>query len=411
MSRNSKTMLLFVLGGWTLYLVSLMVPKNRSLWVFGAWFGEKFSDNSRHYFEYVNKNEKHIRAIWLTKNPDTIELIRSKGYEAYHPYSVKGTLLSLRAKIGILATGVLDINEDVTGGMVLVELWHGTPLKKILHDDSVSGKQTKFWKWLKHVLPLFKVKLITAPSDSVANIFSSAFRVSPEKIVITGYPRTDVFYREAGCELPIVQSVVRYKDEKNSKVGIYMPTHRQAGQADIIGSFLGELSNIDTELRKSNIILLVKLHFYHQKEIESGKYNYENIIFVKDKDIEQDVYPLLLYTDFLITDYSSIFFDYALLDNPMLFAAFDKESYLSKDRELYFEYETVVPGPILKNWKDLIDAINNLTKGDNHHLGKIKSVKKEFNKYTDGRNSERVNAEVFRLAGIVGRPRRELLTL
>jgi CDP-glycerol glycerophosphotransferase (TagB/SpsB family) len=125
--------------------------------------------------------------------------------------------------------------------------------------------------------------------------------------------------------------------------------------------------------------------------------NYSNIKAVHDKDIEQDIYSVVPDYDILITDYSSIFFDYLLSDNPIIFAPFDYEKYITKDRELYYDYDEVTPGPKCKNWEEVLEWIVKFKENPNLFKKEREEVKNRFHKYHDGKNCERVYEEIIKL--------------
>ena len=145
-----------------LYWLSYLIPKDKNLWVFGAWFGERYADNSKYLFEYVNKYHPEIKAVWLTRNQNTYDLIKKKGYKVYKINSLGGIYYSLRAKVGIISVGLKDINMYLTGNMQIVQLWHGIPLKKIMFDDKITFKQpTNFKKFLLFLFPFLKSNFLT----------------------------------------------------------------------------------------------------------------------------------------------------------------------------------------------------------------------------------------------------------
>ena len=102
-----------------------------------------------------------------------------------------------------------------------------------------------------------------------------------------------------------------------------------------------------------------------------------------------DIQELLLISDILITDYSSMIFDYLLLDRPILLFAYDLNEYLN-ERGMYYNFEEIAPGPILLNGTELIDAIKNIENIDKKFIEKRKMIKNRINKYTDGKSIERV---------------------
>jgi len=183
-----------------IYLTSSIIPKNKNLWVFGAWFGEKYADNSKYLFEYINKNHHEIRTIWLTRNKDTLKLIRSKRYEAYLIYSLNGFLLSMRSKVTIVTVGLSDVNMATISNNQIVNLWHGTPLKKIMYDDRITFKAlSRIKKFIiKNFFPFlwhdYSKYILIATSPEVQRVISGAFKVPIYNVKVTGYPRNDVFF-------------------------------------------------------------------------------------------------------------------------------------------------------------------------------------------------------------------------
>ena len=92
----------------------------------------------------------------------------------------------------------------------------------------------------------------------------------------------------------------------------------------------------------------------------------------------------------MITDFSSVHFDFLLMDRPIIFAPFDKEEYLKDDREFYFNYDEVTPGPHAKNWSEILNYIENFVQDPTLFEEERIQVKSRFNKYTDANNCQRV---------------------
>ena len=394
MVKKVKIIIILFLGN-IIFLISCLIPKNKNLWIFGAWFGDKYADNSKYLFEYVNKNNPEIRAIWITNNENSYKLVKKEGYEVYYKNSLKGYLYSSFARVGIISTGIHDIIQYTTGRMKIVQLWHGTPLKKIMYDDKITANLNK--NSLKEKIVLFakgfdEKNIFIASSEEVRNIFASAFRVPPNRIKVTGYPRND-FNLNIG-DIPI-KSLLKNLKGKGTKIGIYMPTHRQAGEKDSTKYLIDNIDQVNSYLRKIDSFLLVKVHYYslNKEKIENSKY--DRILFIKDEDIDQDIYKILPFTDYLITDYSSIYFDYLLLNKPIIFAPFDIEDYLKNDREFYYNYNDVTPGPKAYNWNEVLKYINEIIKEPNKNENKRKLINQKFNKYNDNKNCKRVLKEII----------------
>ncbi|GAB6077191.1 CDP-glycerol glycerophosphotransferase family protein [Desulfurobacterium crinifex] len=386
-----------------LYWLSFIIPKDKNLWVFGAWFGERYADNSKYLFEYVNKYHPEIKAVWLTSNRKTFEIVKNKGYNVLKISSLKGIVYSLRAKVGIISTGLRDINMYLTGNMQIVQLWHGTPLKRIMFDDKVTFRPpTTFKKILFLVFPFLKKNLyysdalLIATSEEVRKKISSAFRVPLERVKVTGYPRNDSFFQDYRENLEFAKKMLHLK-LKGKKLAIYMPTHRKEGEMDISKLLFSDMEFIDKKLQELNCMLLVKLHYYHTNEsLHLRKKKFSNIIMLNDDLIEHDIYAILKLVDILITDYSSVYFDFLLLDKPIIFAPFDMESYLKNDREFYYDYNEVTPGPKAKNWNEVLVYLKEAIENPEKYGKERERIKKIFHKYQDGNSSKRVFNEIIK---------------
>jgi CDP-glycerol glycerophosphotransferase (TagB/SpsB family) len=392
--------------GDLLWLATTIAPKDKSLWIFGAWYGDAYADNSKYLFEYVNRNHHTIRAVWLTKNKAAYDLVKSRGYEVHLVNSIRGFLLRVKSGVWVVSSGILDFNSYWTwpiGRVKIIQLWHGTPLKTLGYDDphDIYRSQGTILARL-HVLPFNKRvsqdDLYIAASEEVRSKIAMVFRVSPEKVQITGYPRTDVLFARDKPKVPITDLLHKLKE--TFTLAIYMPTQRQEGETSL-SFLLNDLKSVNSRLAELNVILLVKLHFCHLGELHSLDRFLSNVLFVKDEDIDQDIYAILSETDLLITDYSSIYFDYLLLNKPIIFAPFDIQSFTANDRPLFYDYFDVTPGPKARNWDEVIECIEaTVRKSDVYEEQRLK-VDSIFNAYHDGNSSQRVYqamaAELFPL--------------
>jgi len=396
--REKVCRLIALIFGDFIYLISVIVPKRKNLWVFGAWMGETYSDNSKYLFEYVIKNYPEIQAVWLVNNETTLKLLKSKNYPVFKSYSLKGTWISMRAKVAVLSTWFSDINWFTVPNKKFALLWHGTPLKKIGFDDKknsdiTSGRRKAFFKLFPYISQDFSKILITAPSDIVRKLFVGAFK-STENIRITGFPRNDVFSQKDVENFPIKAKILELK--KKYKIGIYMPTHRKNSRREFDAYIAENLDMVNSRLKEIDVVLLFKYHVFNPHTAKNRKNEYSNIIILNNEDINQDVYPLLTLVDFLVTDYSSIYFDFLLADKPIIFAPFLSEQYICNDRELYFNYNEVTPGPKAKNWDELLICIEETIKKPDEYKRQRAELNNKFNQYHDGGNCKRVFDEIIR---------------
>jgi len=301
--------LFFYIFNLILYYISLIIPKDKKIWIFGSWFGVKYGDNSRYLFEYINKYHPTIRPIWLTDSEPIIEELESQGYEVYKRYSLRAILIGLQAKYSIfvqtnLSDCMLFLNNPRTHN---IQLWHGIPLKKIGFDDTVSIVKYNKSNLKEKIFPFLKVKysLLIASSNEDKTNFSTAFNNQYHSIAITGYPRNDILLNQKVSNFFTIT---------------YLPTFRGSmeSEIDLFSDYKFDADKWHKILNKLKVTLNIKMHPVNKPNdlILSQLSHYNNINFLD----EIDGAKILEKTDILITDYSSVYFDYLLTDKPIIFA-------------------------------------------------------------------------------------------
>lgn len=326
---------------YLLYFFSGFSKRNSHIWVFGS-FGT-YNDNSKYLFEYINNNEPTISAIWISKSLASVTLARLNGYRAYSTWSFWGLYYSLRAKAYIYSAYVSDINFFTSKNALKINLWHGIPLKKIEFDiksKPLSDIFTDASLWVKYRRPAQHVRpnLLLATSQYVADYsFKSAFQVKEKNMIISTYPR-------------VIDLCKRNKLRKNNEnfTFLYAPTWRDSG-GDFITASQINFSVLNEFLNKNNAVLILKFH--PATHIDFSPSTYSQIRLADKNDDPND---LMIESDCLITDYSSIYFDYICQNKPVLFFPFDKEEYLSQ-REMYMNYDENTPGRKANNFEQLVE--------------------------------------------------------
>ncbi|TVZ16175.1 CDP-glycerol glycerophosphotransferase family protein [Maribacter sp. MAR_2009_72] len=381
-----------------LWYIQLLFPRKDNIWIFGAWNGQRYSDNSKYLFDYVSENHKDIMAIWITKDKKVQSRIREQGKKCYMSNSLKGIYLSLRAKFVIVSSGKNDISKLFVNGAKLVHLWHGNPLKKIGLDDNYSSANGFFYskivRWFYPMVYEFNYDYMVSNSQIFTPFMQSSYRLNTDQILETGCPRNDIFYSTSKDVFNIELSK-RFKD---SKIVYYLPTFRNSETPKNIftqDDYVEE--KVEAFLQKENIVLVNKGHFVESKTGLSGTSQNSRIVHLKDSDITSDINNMLKDADALITDYSSAFFDFLLTERPILFAAFDLQEYMSHSRELYFNYEDAVAGPIVHNWEEILFQLSTIW-NDEENKKVVLQKNKIYNKYHDAFNSKRVTDALLRLS-------------
>lgn len=395
--------LLFVLR-----FLSYLMPRSKNVWVFGH--PTKFDGNSKYFFLFLQNSKVGgvgaVRALWVSRNEKLVAQLRAKGYKAFLLYSLAGIWVCLRAKFHFVDTSLEALNYWLAGGAKVINLFHALPIKK-MEQDVMKGDSTEvtlfhskgFVKFLMRFLfPWRFVKPAFVPSSSplYTDVFSSMFRLSKERIEDTGIPRNDVLFSDIpGAELGLDENAFQKVQEERThgkKIVLYAPTFRDTGDAH---SFLEEkeaLQKLDALMQNSNALFLVKIHPFMKIKIPEGEYR--NILFANPNT---DSYPLLKLADVLVTDYSSIFVDFLLLNRPEIFFAYDLEKYMTKDRELYFDYNDFTPGPKARTLDELLQALQETLQGKDDFQNKREQQLKLCFTHKDGNASERIFEVVQKL--------------
>ncbi len=359
----TKLLLASILGS-PLYILSKLIPKSDNIWVFGSTDG-KFIDNSKYLYLYTKVHYPHIHTIWISKDIATSTQLRKKGINAYYEFSLLGMLYSMRAKYVFVSSHIPnDVNPYTIGNSKIVQLWHGVPLKVIEWDRFPRVKETLMYKLVKFfdkkIFSLFSYDYLLVPSIRLIEIFKRAFDIPEDsRLIIAGYPRNQAFltpraFKDQDKDEHITR--IEKKISEYSAAIFYLPTFREAYEFNPFSKKY-KFDKLMELLKEQNILLLIKPHPRDTNLIRYLKKlkNQEDHVLVLSPYI--DIYPLLTKCSILITDYSSIFFDFMLTRKPIIFAAFDLDEYLSKDRGTYFEYTQIVPGPVTKDWVEVREHV------------------------------------------------------
>jgi len=355
------------------------VPRNPNLWVFGAWFGEKYTDNAKNLFEYITINDKTIDAVWITRNKSVYNKLNEQNIKCYMNNSLKGMFICLKAKLYIFSSSISDINPLLMNGATKIQTWHGSTLKKVGLDAFKKKNELKQFI-LKYIIPFkweYNYDAVISSSQFYADFLSTAFNMRKSQIIISGYPRNDVFFSDKKSKY--LENLV--KKYKLPKIILYLPTFRDRDpEMDFFTKFGFDLKEWDQYLNDSNSILVIKPHF--AAKINTNQIKNDRIILYNEK-YEPDINLFMKDVDLLITDYSGVYFDFKLTSKPIVLAPFDLEEYMSFSRELYVEYDTLeeLKG---ENWNEILMIL----KENKFDIGF--KAKTKFNDYYDGNSAERL---------------------
>ncbi|MGB3962060.1 MAG: CDP-glycerol glycerophosphotransferase family protein, partial [Sulfurimonas sp.] len=300
-------------------------------------FISKGSITSNNKALFIHCYKEGLDVVMLTDNQEQYKELQTLNMPVVWLESWRAYRLMAQAKF------TLQDQANITQEIMLLgpkqktlQMWHGIPLKRL------------------NKLTTFSYDYLISTSDFVNETTLSKV-IEAKEYKDFGYPRNDLFLQESHdaydllfCDKTIY-NFVKEKFGTNHKIALYMPTHRESNKAAKIPL---DFEKLNAFLSANNMTLIVKLHHFVQKLYEDE--NYSNIFF---HTTHGDIYPLLKYTDILITDYSSVYFDFLLLNRPIIFFDYDKEEYEANMQGFLYDYESFTPGVHAKTQEELHEAL------------------------------------------------------
>ena len=400
---NAKKIL--ALPGYALgALASLVVPRRADLWVFGS--GPGIGEGSLALYRAAFRARPDRPLLWLARDENDLAAARRLGIAAVLKSSRAGLWATLRARVVVVSHGFGDANRYGLRGAFVVQVWHGIPLK-LINLDSPAILRTRFLPdsgIVRRMLRLMyrraatSIDLLPAASEVSAIRLRSAFALPAARVVVTGDPRDDVLLqgtaesRRAAARERLVDAVGIPREQQ--RILLYAPTWRD-GEVDPGVPSAEEWRRIATMLEASDSQLLVRPHPHGVGDYAEG-FAISDRIRLLGAAACVDVTPVLPAVDLLITDYSSIAFDFALTARPILFLAADVTAY-SASRGLYVPYDTFSGGTETASWSELLALIARLDSEEEVRSAFVRhseSLALAHHAFHDGRNTDRVYSEI-----------------
>ncbi len=346
---------------YAFYPISYLFPRTDKILVFGSYRGA-FNDNTKYLFLYANEHITDRKVVWISTKQSTVKHIRSLGYEAYSVMSLKGLWYALRGKYWFVNSYSSDIAFCLAGRTKIVNLWHGLPMKTIefgITQGELAKRYVKkqFSDIFFHPASFRRPDFLISTTSFIDEIFSTSFRIQKSQCIQAGYPRdgllqmpkekveTFIARYESAETKALVKKVQQYK-----KVFVYMPTWRDSQRECFANGF--DLNALNACAAKQNACVLMKPH---ANTIIDKSIEYSNLIFL---DGNVDMYCILPYTHVLITDYSSILYDYILMpDKHVILFHYDYEEYVNS-REFIFDIQDNIVGRKVYTFNELIRVIS-----------------------------------------------------
>ncbi len=381
-----------IVFGWVFIIpFSYLIPKKKGLTIVIGKEDGLFSDNTKYFFLHCIKERGST--YFVTQNKETYQLLKSNGLDKilFYP-TFKSIAILLRSEFLIVdnVKWIKNLKYYFLFNSKKIQLWHGIGSKRIeLDNPRYNNSRVKLLIFLKGLLtgtvPFYKYIISTSEYYS-ENLYKKAFKYN--EILNLGQPRNDIFFRKIehfdmiNVDRDIHKEVMKRKDAGDFIV-IYTPTFRDTG-GNILTDKVLDFVRMDKFCQDNKLFLIIKQHPYSS---EFDISNCDNIV-IYNKHL--DIYPIIAISDLMITDYSSMYLDFVLMDKPIVFFIYDYEKYIKIDRSLRVDFLEITPGSKCYHQNELErEIILNINNVPLYKTEREKVTKLSY-KYIDGKASERI---------------------
>lgn len=366
-----------------LSFLNLLLPKKKNKIFFEDLSGIK--DNHYVLFSYLESlpKSKELDIIYFSKEP---QLLRERfGNNVFFTSNTFiATYHYLTSRVIFFAFGMNRFQCIPRKNQFVVNLWHGMPLKKIGYSIGESAAYRQELSYTNF--------LISSPF--FADVIKEGCGCSDKQLVILGYPRNDLLFEKLSPE-----EMHNLLDGDYRKVITFLPTFRNSESLGISKHHKSfplidenNIEELNLFLKSIDVCLVIKLH-HAQSNLSFTNERYSNLVFLSNADLDMakiPLYSLLGTSDALLSDYSSVFVDYLIVNKPIGFVLDDLEDY-RENRGLYFEpIEEYLPGHHIYNMNNLKAFINDVANEKDPFNKERNDICKLFNVYKDNCNCERV---------------------
>ena len=375
-------------------LVYRLIRVDDKLVIFISFHGRGYSDNPRAIYEQMKKDErfKDYRFIWFIKNHEK-KNIKIAGAEIKEYFSIPYFYYLSKAKYWVINCKMPDYICKKPS-QIYLQTWHGTPLKRLGH-DIIAPKDATFYRsgmtykqmCATYDIDVARYNYMISPNKFCTEVFQTAFGIDRQRLIETGYPRND-FITNANEE-DIKKLKQKFDLPLDKKIVLYAPTWR------------------DNSYVAAGYTFELKADFYQWKEILGDDYivifkphyliinNYANDHsldgFLYSISADAEINELYVLSDILITDYSSVFFDYAVLNRPVYFYMYDLEEYKDELRGFYLDIHTELPGKVYEDEETMLKDVKN----EIYDYSYLKIFNERFNSEQTGNCAQKVIDIVF----------------
>ncbi len=350
-----------------------MTPKQKNLWVITAFRGKGYMDNAKYYYEYVQRDHPEIELYWLTKDEAVYNMLLEQKMPVCKFGTARARKLASRASVAITDHNIMSDyprGSGLNNRTKIVQLWHGVGFKamgdgknmKLVKEPGVryctdilpapgDGLFTRFWKKIKYFFAapnreLFeKYFLFVCPGQERIDMIGKVWNIPEESWFMAGQPRSILLYKQ--------------QPDATKPLFLYAPTFRYPVdmERELVNGCIQAFDLIQKRMEQVNGTFVLRLHPHtwrdYKSEILSHIGRYDRIVL----DEEKDIYTRLGQYCVVITDYSSIAMDFAMLQRPTVFYCPDFERFSTTQAGFNLDFKNTIPGPMTGTWEDTLDKV------------------------------------------------------
>lgn len=333
--------------------------RDQKIWIFNAT--NDFIGNPKWLFIYVNNFRKDIKAYWMCDDLETVEHIRSLGFNAELYSSDTAEKLKSVAGVFVVHQAKEHFPVKFKDEVVILNLWHGVGIKPIeRYVDSPGIRYRTYQKYIRYNQLYHNNQLFLATSPLMEEHFKKMLNLDQSQIVRAGYPAN--MYDKTKFSF-YNHDIKKSKGlDETTKVALYAPTFRDYDMNNFFGEAIPDMEELLKTLEEKNILLIIKMHYLVKNDVnylaaEQVYGNHPNILFW---DSSKDIYEIFNRIDIAIVDYSSIYYDLLASGvNNFIRYIYDYENYVNS-RTLVYDYKEMTSGKVANNFNELLEALSDI---------------------------------------------------
>ena len=359
-----------------IYYVVGALPRERDIWLFGAWQGNQFRGKVKYFYDYVRMNhESEVLPVWVTKNKDVISEIRSNNGVAFYMYSFKGLYYHLRASNYFVSHGVGDFVPFLSRGSKITKLGHATYHYKNIQIDDALNRLSFLEKLDTYIMSPYTYCIknhlsYEVISSEYTGIRSGSEALNPSIVKLPfGSIKGDYLSSLKMDKEYFFRKFLGSNTQNFKKIIVFFPTWRRSDSFSIFSNDFA-LERIERLLRINECLMIVSFHPVDvAKRLESVP---ESKYIISVNSEMDDTNRLLSVADIFITDYSSLFADFLVFKKPIVFARFNNEEYINEDKgNINVDEIESLPGPQVMSWSELEHVIESIFLNSINYIDEI----------------------------------------